>query len=682
MTVEIFEPAPIYSVQNTGPFEIPHPYAADTIRAALIEDGEIIGLGPDDFSVLPPASEVAGNLFLDPDLAATRHGARLTIWRETAEEQGWVGVLGERERGLEVQMDRIVMALQEQRRAGQTAMRSVEPIAPIVPVEGRALVWRDGDLVPGPTADEIARGQEYAERAETAMAATLETAQFTVSDLASLLASPAPFPVGATIFARAEGISYEVVSPGVVADRVTSGGVRLRVAPVAPTTVYVAPGGVDTNLGFDAASPLASLAEACRRIRKYGNLRGVWTISLAAGTYVLTETATLSDVVSTARVVIAGPDVGHPNIPTVILDCSGLAGHAITLNGVYATLSNMKLINARGGVNSGAVVAQSQADLYTVNIHVDGANWFGIYGTSGAQIRVQGGIVENCREGVATNDCSFTIGYNAASLAQGPIIRGCTEKGVYVSRGSQGHLDYATIDSNVAGVVVNTNARCHDVGCDFRRNDAAIRTRTGGIINVDNANFNIGSGLANTIIFDNGAFSGENDLLYDQSFAGFPADARSEVAIGRNLNEFTITGTTTAQNFVTLCTIRAPLFVDNGRHDLTGRKLTLRLAGRKTGAAGGSRVKINLGGVEMISWDLFGSVAAAWGAELEVWSTGPNSQLARGTLTDFTTGSMRHFTMFSRAADATVNMPVIIRGQLDSAADAIILQKAEAWLAG
>lgn len=65
-----------------------------------------------------------------------------------------------------------------------------------------------------------------------------------------------------------------------------------------------------------------------------------------------------------------------------------------------------------------------------------------------------------------------------------------------------------------------------------------------------------------------------------------------------------------------------------------------------------------------------------------MWSTGPNSQLARGTLTDFTTGSMRHFTMFSRAADATVNMPVIIRGQLDSAADAIILQKAEAWLAG
>lgn len=35
MTIEIYDPAPIYSIQNAGPFGVPHPYETGAMRAAV-----------------------------------------------------------------------------------------------------------------------------------------------------------------------------------------------------------------------------------------------------------------------------------------------------------------------------------------------------------------------------------------------------------------------------------------------------------------------------------------------------------------------------------------------------------------------------------------------------------------------------------------------------------------------
>ncbi|SFY18741.1 hypothetical protein SAMN04244548_03009 [Paracoccus pantotrophus] len=176
MTVEIFEPAPIYQIQNAGPFAIPHPYETGAIRVAVIEDGQVMDLDPADFTVAPP-SGAGGTVSLAPAIATAHRGARLTIWRETPEEQGWLGVLGERERGLEVQLDRIVMAIQEQREIGRRSLRATVPIAPFDPVDGRAIIFQDGNPAPGPAASDIANAQDYAERAEQAARQAEEAAQ-------------------------------------------------------------------------------------------------------------------------------------------------------------------------------------------------------------------------------------------------------------------------------------------------------------------------------------------------------------------------------------------------------------------------------------------------------------------------------------------------------------------------
>lgn len=235
MTVEIYEPAPIYNIQNAGPYTIPHPYETGAIRAAVVLDGSVIDLDPDDISVVPATAKAEGMLHLTSEVAEIYSGARLTIWRQTPEEQGWIGVLGERERGLETQLDRIVMNIQELGLGVSQSIRSIEPVAPIVPSEGRALIWSEGNLVAGPHAANIDGAAQSASDAalsaedasaqrvaaniarEAAEAAALQAtiaANFTLRDIADLKASLYPYPVGSVIFTRSEGLAFEVLPVG------------------------------------------------------------------------------------------------------------------------------------------------------------------------------------------------------------------------------------------------------------------------------------------------------------------------------------------------------------------------------------------------------------------------------------------------------------------------------------
>lgn len=155
MTVESFTPSPTYTVAGIGPYAIQHPYRAGTIRVLVTTGAAQQELLGSDYSVTPGESDVAGSVFLTPTAAALHAGKKLAIVRVTDLEQGWVGVLGERERGLEAQLDVTVQAVQELRDLSSRSLRLRDPIAPFVPEAGRLLLFDGAAIVPGPLASEV-----------------------------------------------------------------------------------------------------------------------------------------------------------------------------------------------------------------------------------------------------------------------------------------------------------------------------------------------------------------------------------------------------------------------------------------------------------------------------------------------------------------------------------------------
>lgn len=228
MTVEVFDPAPIYTVAGTGPYAIPHPYMRGAIKASVIVDGRVLPLTPDQFTVVPETSMIRGDIALSSDIAADHAGDHLLIERETIDEQGWVGLMGEREAGLENQLDRDVMAIQEIRRMAAASVRSIVPISPIVPRDGHVLMFDGDDIVPGPSAEDVVDAERFADRAEVAARRAEEAAEAaaagvvptldSLTDLAISAGTPDVVIVGGRLmvvdpageFADADGRPYRI----------------------------------------------------------------------------------------------------------------------------------------------------------------------------------------------------------------------------------------------------------------------------------------------------------------------------------------------------------------------------------------------------------------------------------------------------------------------------------------
>lgn len=181
MTVEAWSLTPEYTIAGTGPYTITHPYATDAIRAQVMTDAGLVTLGGSEFSVSPTAADIEGDLTLSITAATAYAGLPLIIDRVTPDEQGWLAVQGDRESGMEAQLDRIVQAIQELRLGGNGAVR----------IRGvlDAFDWQDGTVplldgnrvISGPTAAEIAAAQAHA---ETASAGAEEAAASAAAALA------------------------------------------------------------------------------------------------------------------------------------------------------------------------------------------------------------------------------------------------------------------------------------------------------------------------------------------------------------------------------------------------------------------------------------------------------------------------------------------------------------------
>lgn len=283
-------------------------------------------------------------------------------------------------------------------------------------------------------------------------------------------------------------------------------------------TLYVSPTGTVGADGLSASQPMASFQEAFDALANYGPmLDGDWTVSSAAGTY--TGAAAIDQthtVPSRNYVVIEGPAAGHPTVPTCILDGTGGGAyeHGLRISGVgvRAKVRDLKFVDYTTSNSRIGLVGENEADLYSINVHVDTADWTGIYAFGTLHARIAGGILEYCRSGFVANSANeCTFGYGAASTADGPIVRNATQSAVYWSRGSQGHVDYCKIEDSPVGLDVDQAARCHAVGNDFKRNTIAARVQASAMF-VDGANvFNRGTADANGTNIQRNAYALEFD---------------------------------------------------------------------------------------------------------------------------------------------------------------------------
>lgn len=176
MTTEVLTPAPPFTVSGTGPYTVEHPYqaAADLIVRA----GDVLLTLDEDYTVDPAVALTAGGDVTLSAPAATLHaGATLTIVRDTVIEQGWEGIAGPRERGLERALDRLTQALQDQSagvgRAVKLPVGSTFSPEFVPPGPDRTWIANPaGDaLIEGPSAAEIAGAQAAASAAIAAASA-------------------------------------------------------------------------------------------------------------------------------------------------------------------------------------------------------------------------------------------------------------------------------------------------------------------------------------------------------------------------------------------------------------------------------------------------------------------------------------------------------------------------------
>jgi hypothetical protein len=250
MTVETFTPAPIYTVAGIGPYAIGHPYTEGSIRAFVTVGGVEVALDAGSISVAPSAAPVAGDLYLSPVAAATHAGRVLRIERDTVAEQGWLGVQGEREKGLEAQLDRLTYVVQELDAVDARTLRTRDPIASFVPEADRHLLFDGTRIVPGVSKAEVEAVPQYAaaaassaagaaasslaaaQSADTAVRATTADASLRLRTIAELEASTrANAGVGA-MWQAGYHLYSEAAPSAVDHTETTAGGVKLYGLPI------------------------------------------------------------------------------------------------------------------------------------------------------------------------------------------------------------------------------------------------------------------------------------------------------------------------------------------------------------------------------------------------------------------------------------------------------------------
>jgi hypothetical protein len=217
MTIENFEPTAVHTISGIGPYAVTHPFASGALALVIVDGDQRVPLVIDiDYTVTPDAG-VTGDVFLAAGIATGFDGAKLYIDRSTPASQGWKGVQGAREVGLERQLDLVTMAVQDLRQSYLKTLRTDAVLTPFVPQEGATIIFVGGVPQAGPTAAAIIDAEANAvsagldaDRAEAAAA----TAGAAYASYAIAAAAHVPAPL-ATIRVLSGGVLLDYVRTAV-----------------------------------------------------------------------------------------------------------------------------------------------------------------------------------------------------------------------------------------------------------------------------------------------------------------------------------------------------------------------------------------------------------------------------------------------------------------------------------
>ena len=133
MTTPTFNPPALAMIQGRGPYAVPFRYNGEAVRVAVLRGTARVALAPEEYQVLPTASEGGGEVLLSVGAAATHAGQLLEILRDTQVVQDWAGTTA-REIGLEATLDRMARGLQEVQHGLARSARLTTALSPVPPI--------------------------------------------------------------------------------------------------------------------------------------------------------------------------------------------------------------------------------------------------------------------------------------------------------------------------------------------------------------------------------------------------------------------------------------------------------------------------------------------------------------------------------------------------------------------
>ena len=161
MTVDAALPIATYVVAGAGPYPVPWPYKAGSLRVGVVIGGivewQAWPIWSDDqveWTNQVADQPTGGNIWLQTTAAVDYGGLTLQIERRSVAAQDWGGHPGFRERGIEAALDQLTMLVQEDRAAHDQMIRiaGAEDMAPLVMTEGDTLIWDGEKLIAAPAA--------------------------------------------------------------------------------------------------------------------------------------------------------------------------------------------------------------------------------------------------------------------------------------------------------------------------------------------------------------------------------------------------------------------------------------------------------------------------------------------------------------------------------------------------
>lgn len=267
------------------------------------------------------------------------------------------------------------------------------------------------------------------------------------------------------------------------------------------TTLFVAPDEyvASGSTGLSEAEPikLSDVELIFNALKaKFPVLVGIWKIKLAAGVYQGDGTKHmlfLDGVDSVNWIEIEGASVPISEVPSTVLDgkINGTTySHGMFFQNMSVKVSNVKFQNFTEGTDAnistgsraGLVFSGYKGRAWALNVHANNCSWGGIVNQGIPRLYVQGGLFENCRQGIASIfNTTVTIGYRGSDLtpeSDNTRFINNVETGILLQSQTNGHIDYCIFEGNTRGVTLATSSEVNLVKNRFRNNNIAVSAQS------------------------------------------------------------------------------------------------------------------------------------------------------------------------------------------------------------